>query len=200
LPTGPAPLALPQYDASIGQAVVRFWKKYFVFSGRASRSEFWWWYLVSVGVSFVLNLVANLIFGMRIATRNGVSNLDLRTLLPELLPGLIWGVAILIGSVTLGVRRLHDTNRSGWWYLLVVPTYVGLAFYAVGLASIDLTRLSAGDAGGIAVGPLIIGAVLSLIGAVGGIILIVFWVLAPNPAGARFDRDSAATQPPPAPA
>ena len=196
LPTGPAPLDQPQYDASIGQAVVRFWKKYVVFSGRASRSEFWWWFLVSAGVSVVLNLFGNVMFGMRMATTTyGAPTFDLRTLLPAMLPGLIWTVAVVIGTLALGVRRLHDTNRSGWWLLLYLPSLVGLVFYLVGLSSIDMTRLSEGDFGGVAVGALIAGAVFSLLGAVGGIILIVFWVLAPNPAGARFDRPSAGTQP-----
>ena len=40
--TPPAPLDLPQYGATFGQAIARFWGKYTTFSGRASRSEYWW--------------------------------------------------------------------------------------------------------------------------------------------------------------
>ena len=194
-PTGPAPLDQPQYDATIGQAVVRFWKKYFVFSGRASRSEYWWWALVAGLVSLVLQTIGSIIFGVGMATRSGVPVLDFRALLPVLIPSLVWALATLIGTLAVAVRRLHDTNRSGWWYLLVLPTYVGLPFYLAGLASIDMTRLSEGDLGGIAFAPLVAGSLLSLLGGVGGIILLVFLILAPNPAGARFDRPSAGTQP-----
>jgi len=50
---GPTPLHLPQYDATIGQAASRFWRKFAVFSGLASRSEFWWWALIAFVISFV---------------------------------------------------------------------------------------------------------------------------------------------------
>ena len=47
-PTGETPLWAPLYGASLPQAVRRFFAKYADFSGRASRSEYWWWYLVTV--------------------------------------------------------------------------------------------------------------------------------------------------------
>src|SRR4051794_17713464 len=60
---GEVPLSQPLYGATIGQAVRRFWKKYVTFTGRASRSEFWWWYLVAVLVSIVLNTINRLFAG-----------------------------------------------------------------------------------------------------------------------------------------
>ncbi len=54
--TGEPPLWAPYYGAPFPAAVKRFWKKYTVFSGRASRSEYWWWALVS-GLFFLFALI-----------------------------------------------------------------------------------------------------------------------------------------------
>lgn len=184
-PPGPAPLDQPQYDATIGQAASRFWKKFAVFSGRASRSEYWWWVLISVAVSVVLQTLGTLTTGGGFAT----PRLDPADVLLPLVPSLIWSLVVLVPSIALAVRRLHDTNRSGWWYLLVLPTLAGGALQLVALASADADRLAAGDfAGGIAVAPLVAGLVLALIGLVGSIVLLVFLILGPDPRGARFDR------------
>lgn len=187
-PAGPAPLDQPQYEATIGQAVSRFWRKFAVFSGRASRSEYWWWVLVSVVISVVLQLIGSLVFGGGLLLGAGSSILDLRALLLPLTPALVWSVVVLVPSIALVVRRLHDTNRSGWWCLLSLPTYLGLPFYLVGLASVNPERLAAGDLSGLAIGPLLAGLALLLIGFVGGVILLIFLVLGPDPRGARFDR------------
>lgn len=184
-PPGRAPLDQPQYDATIGQAASRFWRKFAVFSGRASRSEYWWWVLISVGVSVVLQVIGTAAIGGGFAA----PRLDPAAVLLPLVPSLIWSLIILVPSIALAVRRLHDTNRSGWWYLLVLPSLVGAALQLVALGSMDAERLAAGDfAGGIAVGPLVAGLVLALLGLVGSIVLLVFLILGPDPRGARFDR------------
>lgn len=66
-PGGEPPLWAPYYGISFGGAVTRFFKKYATFSGRASRSEFWWWYLVNVVVAIVLGILA----GVGAATSEG---------------------------------------------------------------------------------------------------------------------------------
>ena len=184
-PTGPAPLDQPQYDATIGQSASRFWKKFAVFSGRASRSEYWWWVLISVGVAVVLQVLGTLAIGGGFTT----PRTDLREAFLPLVPSLVWSLVVLVPSIALTVRRLHDTNRSGWWYLLTLPSLAGAALQLVALGSMDADRLAAGDlAGGIAVGPLVAGLVLTLLGLIGSIVLLVFLVLGPDPRGARFDR------------
>ena len=104
------------------------------------------------------------------------------------MPSLAWSLIILIPQIALSVRRLHDTNRSGWWYLLSVPAFIGLPFQLVGLASININQLSAGDFSELAVGPLVVGGVLGLLGGIGGIILLILYIFGPDPRGARFDR------------
>ena len=115
-------------------------------------------------------------------------SVDLANLLPALVPALIWSLIILVPQLALSVRRLHDTNRSGWWYLLAVPALIGVPFQLVGLASVNVEQLVAGNVSGLAIGPLVAGGVLGLIGGIGGIVLLIFYILGPDPRGARFDR------------
>ena len=187
-PAGPAPLHLPQYDATIGQAASRFWRKFAVFSGRASRSEYWWWALIAFVISFVLQFVGSLMFGGGLFIDPTNPSLDPRQLLLPLVPSLVWSLATLVPSLAVTVRRLHDTNRTGWWYLLVLPGFAALPLLLMGLASLDVERLAAGDVSGVAVGALIGGSVLSLIGGIGGVVVLIFCILGPDPRGVRFDR------------
>ncbi|SDS89138.1 Uncharacterized membrane protein YhaH, DUF805 family [Friedmanniella luteola] len=187
-PAGPAPLHLPQYDASIGQAASRFWRKFAVFSGRASRSEYWWWALISFVVSAVLQLAGSLATGGGLLLAGTTPAFDLRAVVRPLAPALVWSLVVLVPSIALTVRRLHDTNRSGWWYLVVLPGLAGSVLQLVAFSALDEQRLASGDLGGLALGPLVGGLVLSLVGIVGSIALLVFLVLGPDPRGARFDR------------
>ena len=185
---GPAPLDQPQYDATIGQAASRFWRKFAVFSGRASRSEYWWWSLIATGIGLVLEVVGSVIFGGGLLMSPGNPVFTLSSFLLPLIPALVWSVIALVPSLALTVRRLHDTNRSGWWYLLVLPSLAGLLLEMVALQSFTAAQLGTGGSGGFSLGPLIGGFVLVLVGAVGSIILLVFLILGPDPRGARFDR------------
>ena len=77
------------------------------FNGRARRSEYWWFVL------FVNVLVSALMF--------------LGLLVSELLFFVlaIFALAVILPSLAVTVRRLHDTNRSGWWILVNLIPYVG---------------------------------------------------------------------------
>ena len=86
-------------------------KKYAVFEGRARRTEYWMFILFHFIISFVLSLIDN-VAGLMIAEGAGV----LSTL---------YGLAVIVPGIAVAVRRLHDTGRSGWWYLLVL-TCVGI--------------------------------------------------------------------------
>jgi len=93
-------------------AVKTCFRKYFTFSGRASRSEFWYWWLFTMIVQFVFDLIGNL---------SGASPILLGTT-----STLVLGVsaALWIPSITVMSRRLHDIGRSGWWQLLALGTLV----------------------------------------------------------------------------
>ena len=81
-------------------------KKYAVLSGRAQRKEYWMFFLFNFIIAFVLGFVEGLAGG------------------PGVL-GSLYGLAVLIPGIAVSVRRLHDTNRSGWWVLISVVPLIG---------------------------------------------------------------------------
>lgn len=80
-------------------------KKYAVFSGRARRKEYWMFALFNIIASFILGMV------------DGV--------LGTAILGIIYSLAVLIPSIAVAVRRLHDTDRSGWWLLIGFIPLIG---------------------------------------------------------------------------
>ncbi len=94
-------------------------KKYAVFSGRARRKEFWMFTLFSVIISIILSIIDRAL-GLTYGT--GDSNGVL---------GSLFSLAILLPSIGVGIRRMHDTNRSGWWLLINLVPCVGWIVYIV---------------------------------------------------------------------
>ena len=92
--------------------------KYSDFSGRASRSEYWWVYLFCVLMSWGVSVVG------AITLEDGAATI----------PSLLLNLAFMLPSFAAGVRRLHDTNHSGWWLLLLL-TVVGVILLIVWFAS-----------------------------------------------------------------
>jgi uncharacterized membrane protein YhaH (DUF805 family) len=135
------PLSQPLYGATIGQAVRRFWKKYATFSGRASRSEFWWWFLVYALVGFVLNLINQALAGPQPVPPTSQEQLDgymasvFAWAAQASVASSVWALINFVGLIALSARRLHDTNRSGWWYLIALIPVVGAIVLIVFWAS-----------------------------------------------------------------
>jgi uncharacterized membrane protein YhaH (DUF805 family) len=123
--TGQVPLWAPLHGASMGDAARRFFKKYATFTGRASRSEYWMWAIIAALAGVVMNIVT---YGAGAvgATSDAAGQLHLGpgAFIGYALTGL-WTLAVVVPTVALGVRRLHDTNRSGWMYLLALIPIVG---------------------------------------------------------------------------
>ena len=89
-------------------------KKYAVFSGRASRTEYW---------MFVLfNILAILLLTFTEVLLRGVSDKD-QTILSD-----IYQLAVLVPTLAVGWRRMHDTDRSGWWSIVPIVSLI----FAVG--------------------------------------------------------------------
>ncbi len=103
---------------SFGQAIKNVFSKYATFTGRARRSEFWWFQLFNFILIFVASLFDDLL-GLGISD-TGEGIISLIVTLALLLPGLsvLW-------------RRLHDINRSGWNYLLVIVPAVLCTIFAL---------------------------------------------------------------------
>ncbi|HTS25967.1 MAG TPA: DUF805 domain-containing protein [Bryobacteraceae bacterium] len=86
-------------------------KKYAEFKGRARRKEYWMFALFNIIISFVIGFVAGLL-----ASLAGVPALGQLSLL--------YSLAILVPSIAVGVRRMHDTGHSGWWLLCPIVNLV----------------------------------------------------------------------------
>lgn len=86
-------------------------KKYAVFSGRARRKEYWMFILFNLIIGFALGLIEGIVGG-------GTPKGDRSILIT------IYQLAILIPSIAVGVRRMHDTNHNGWWLLFPVVNLV----------------------------------------------------------------------------
>ena len=105
---------------SFGEAIKSVFSKYATFSGRARRSEFWYFFLFNFLVSFVLGLIPFL---------SWVSGL--------------WALAVLIPTLAVTVRRFHDIDKSGWNYLLfLIPSllYIGYIVYFAVTVVVPLTQ------------------------------------------------------------
>lgn len=100
--------------------------KYATFSGRAARSEFWWWALFTL----IVIAITRLIDGAVIAPMLGFGSFEPRAGQPL---SLIVSLCLVLPSIAVAARRLHDIDRSGWWLLIglvpVVGTLVLLYFY-----------------------------------------------------------------------
>jgi uncharacterized membrane protein YhaH (DUF805 family) len=84
-------------------------RKYADFTGRASRSEYWWFFLFIVLVSAALSYVSNALSG-------------------------IFAIGTLLPSLAAATRRLHDTGRSGWWQLIWLVPFIGWIWLIILLA------------------------------------------------------------------
>ncbi|MFM9379161.1 DUF805 domain-containing protein [Gordonia sp. VNK21] len=129
--TDPDDLTLPLYNATMGQAVQRFFRNYVNFSGRASKREYWWVALFNLIVYIVMGVLAGLI-----AVAAGTSDEVPPAIIVVLALVGLYGLAVLLPQLALGVRRLHDANQSGLWLLfLLVPTIGSITWLVVGLLS-----------------------------------------------------------------
>jgi uncharacterized membrane protein YhaH (DUF805 family) len=100
-------------------------KKYATFTGRASRAEFWWFFLFTMIFYLVLMFVVGMIAGTGMMAANPGSALMTGTFgVSTMLVGLFW-LALFVPTLAVQIRRLHDTNRSGWWIGVFWLLYVG---------------------------------------------------------------------------
>lgn len=117
-------------------AVRSVFQKYATFSGRARRAEYWWFILFTILGSLVMAILDGAFF--RHGMGMGMDGPD-----PF---GAIFSLVILLPTIAVTVRRLHDVGRSGWWWwLLLVPL--------IGFLVILYWAIKPGDAGSNDYGP-----------------------------------------------
>lgn len=85
---------------TFGDSISTCFSKYAAFEGRASRSEYWWWFLFTFLASLASGIVSETLSAL-------------------------FSLGVLLPSLAVGARRLHDTNRSGWFLLLWLIPVIG---------------------------------------------------------------------------
>jgi uncharacterized membrane protein YhaH (DUF805 family) len=139
-----APLC-PQCGAPQGQSIVRIahagdgiprdfansvricFQKYVTFQGRAPRAEYWFFTLFA------------LIMGVALGFVIGIAHVALHVNLVFL--SYVFDLGIFLPSISVAVRRLHDLDKSGWWYWIVVIPFIGVIILLIW----DCTRGTQGD-------------------------------------------------------
>jgi len=101
------------------QSIKTVLAKFATFDGRAMRSEYWWFALFALLVSIPLNFVDQLL----VAPALGYESFQEAT--PQFLSWL-FSLAILLPSIAVAVRRMHDLNKSGWWVLIAFIPILGI--------------------------------------------------------------------------
>ena len=124
------------------ESVKTCFQKYIDFSGRASRSEYWWFFLFT----FIVRIVTFWI--------------------PFI--GFIIALGLLLPSLSVTVRRLHDTNRTGWWVLLPIGLALGGVVAGTVLSFIGLA---------------VVGIALIALGSIGGFVVLLVFLIQPSDPG-----------------
>ena len=98
--------------------------RYADFTGRATRSEYWYFILFSFLLSFAFSVIDTFVINRMIGMDSSQSGGIL---------GVLFSLALIIPSIAIGVRRLHDTGKSGLWLLIgflpVIGTLILLFFF-----------------------------------------------------------------------
>jgi uncharacterized membrane protein YhaH (DUF805 family) len=108
------------------KSISRVLGRYATFSGRASRPELWYWVLSL----FIFMFILRMIDGMVIAPLLGFERFQMEAGQPL---SLLVTLALIIPNIAVGVRRMHDIGRKGWWLLIglipMIGFFVLLYFY-----------------------------------------------------------------------
>lgn len=109
-------------------ATKEFFTNYFKFSGRTTRKDYWLAILGLIIISFIISIIAGLIFG---AAPQTFTTTDPSGILKEYFSHganiiySIWDLILIIPGLAITVRRLHDINKSGFWILLELIPVIG---------------------------------------------------------------------------
>ncbi|MEM6562799.1 MAG: DUF805 domain-containing protein [Pseudomonadota bacterium] len=151
------------------QAIITCLRKYFTFSGRASRSEYWWFFLFCLLGGAISGAVEGLVNGLT-GDENG----------PTLLSG-AFNLATFIPSLAAGFRRMHDSGRSGLYLFYPAVAIIGLGLFlsmtgtAEALQGEDPATLFEGAFGLLVAGALLVVAISPFI--------VLWWLARPSQPG-----------------
>ena len=88
---------------------------YVYWGGRASRSEYWWFFLFTIILQFIALAIDIVVLGYDMMDPGAIQ-----------IVGTIAGLALFLPSLCVLVRRLHDLGKSGWWFLIALIPFLGI--------------------------------------------------------------------------
>lgn len=145
-------------------------EKYADFTGRAPRAEFWWYVLALVVAGIIVAIVESIL---------NLSHMIFYVFGPL---SLLFRLATIVPTLAVSARRLHDTNRSGWWVLLpLIPELLMLV-----MAAMTAGAVAAGGGIGAAIGGAALTGLIGLVALVGAIVLIVFCAMPSQPGDNQY--------------
>jgi uncharacterized membrane protein YhaH (DUF805 family) len=171
--------------------------KYVDFQGRARRSEFWLWVLLRIAVGMVMGSIMTTVMfaGMNFQNPDPSQFMGRYFSVMPILQ--IVNLGLLLPSIAVAVRRLHDTNRSGWWYVMpIVVAIVGMILFFIFAGTQLFAAIGAGntmtDEQGLkffftVMGSLFLFVFLPVL--VAEIVMLVFYVSDGTPSANRFGPD-----------
>lgn len=142
-------------------------RRYADFSGRSRRKEYWMFVLGCVIVYIALAILSAMVFG---GMASGTDMTNPLAVISAFIPVVIFGFIILIPSIAVTVRRFHDQDKTGW---LAALAYAPQLLYWLALA----------------LGSVVLAGIFSLIGMIGGLIVVVFMFLEGTRGPNRFGPD-----------
>ena len=155
-----------------GQAITHVLRNSLNFRGRATRSEFWWFSLLMFLVYVALFIMSS----VGIATSEDP---QLWGLLAQVgsTGTMVWFLVTIIPVSAVWFRRLHDSNKSGWWYVFTIMTgFGGFVFVALSALQNEVAFT--------------VGMVLEVASGIGGIVLLIFALLPSTTGPNRFGEGS----------
>lgn len=172
--------------------------KYVDFQGRARRSEFWLWVLFRIAVGMVMGTVMTsvLFTGMNFQNPDPSQFMGRYFSVMPLMQ--IVNLGLLLPSIAVAVRRLHDINRTGWWYIMpIVVAIVGMVLFFIFAGTQLFSAIGTGggtmtDAQGMklfftVMGSMFLFVFLPLL--VAEIVMLVFYITDGTPTANRFGAD-----------
>ena len=106
-------------DISFKEAVEKFFRNYTNSNGRARRKEYWYPVLFQLIINVAISIIGVIL---------GMTGVEALMKLPTILSGIV-SLALLLPSIMVGIRRMHDIGKSGWWVLISLVPCVGVFIY-----------------------------------------------------------------------
>ena len=182
--------------------------KYAQFEGRSRRSEFWLWVLFRILIGMVAGSVMSSVLFSSMASVHTMANMSPDAMSQAYLNSMsnymrvmpifsLINLALLVPSIAVGVRRLHDTNRTGWWMIMpIVVAIAGVILFFIFGGSALFSLIQAGEhPNDAAVGQFVLQLVGSMMLClflpmlIAEIVMLVFYVTDGTPGPNRFGPD-----------